>query len=314
MYEIFTLQGGAKLELNILVRFYFLTEGNLMRALFTKLPLALLGLALVTSCGKENASGGSTSANVQGVISAGASLDQVRNAFNSTSLAHGITQTNDQNYGTSIYHGGPFFKVASDDGCKSVDLFGIDLFQYCFDSYNNPLQRELDLYEIKQVQTASSGEVKFKEPVDLNEYGQGYVYGNEKVFNRNSDRYKAMLGLKDQRPIEVRTSTAKITLSNGQVKNGVYVEYFFGTKSNNILQLTSKESYVLSTELPVMANPITVENNSGQVVGKLGKVGDLIVTRIKVSNYHYVQSETSFVNGFYQFKHVIKSAGREREL
>ena len=285
-----------------------------MRALFTKLPLAILGLAILTSCGKDGESGGSSSASVQGSISAGANIDQIRHAFNSTSLSHGITQSSDQNYGTSIYHGGSYFKVPSDSDCKSVDLFGIDLFELCFGSHQSPLERELDLYEIKQVNTASSSEVRFKEPVGLNNYGQGYVYGSEQVFNRSNERYKAMLGLKNQRPVEVRPSAAKITLSNGAIKNGVYVEYFFGTKQDNILNLTSKEAYVLSTELPVLANPIAVENSNGQVVGKLGKVGSLIVTQIKVLNYHYVQSENSWVNGFYQPKHIIKSVGREKYL
>ena len=91
-----------------------------MRALFTKLPLAILGLAILTSCGKDGESGGSSSASVQGSISAGANIDQIRHAFNSTSLSHGITQSSDQNYGTSIYHGGSYFKVPSDSDCKSV--------------------------------------------------------------------------------------------------------------------------------------------------------------------------------------------------
>ncbi|MCO4754391.1 MAG: hypothetical protein KC478_07900, partial [Bacteriovoracaceae bacterium] len=98
-----------------------------------------------------------------------------------------------------------------------------------------------------------------------------------------------------------------IHLGNGDTKNGVYVEYFYGTRTNDILNITSMEAFVLSTELPVIANPVTVEQN-GNLVGRLGRVGTTNVSQVKVSNSHYVRNE---ITG-YTYRTVIQSRGQER--
>ena len=273
-----------------------------MRALFTKLPFAFLGLALLASCGKENASGGGSSSLSAGVsISGSTNINQLRSAFNNTSLSYGISQD------TEIYHAGPYFKTANNSNCKDIDLWGFDLGSYCYGSY----QSEIDLYEIKIVQSTSSGSLIYKEPVESNPYGQGYVLSSDQTFDRGATRYKEMLAQASNSPVEVRTSNATITLSNGQTKKGVYVEYFYGTKTNNILNITSMDAFVLSTEMAVIANPIIVEKN-GNLVGRLGKIGTSTISQVKVSNSHYLGYEYSNENGYTQMKSVIRSRGQER--
>ncbi|MCO4754890.1 MAG: hypothetical protein KC478_10445, partial [Bacteriovoracaceae bacterium] len=134
-----------------------------MRALFTNLPIAFSGLALLASSGKENASGGGSSTSASVSVSASSDIGQIRNAFNNTSLSYGLSQN------TEIYHVGPYFKTASNSNCKEVDLWGFELGSYCY-GYGS-YQSEIDVYEIKIIQSTSSGSLVYKEPVESNPYG-----------------------------------------------------------------------------------------------------------------------------------------------
>lgn len=279
-----------------------------MKALFTKLPLACLALVLITGCGKQNASGAKGINKAPGVTGA-MNLPQVRDAFNNTSLSSGMEN------GDIISHTGPYFKsVTSSCITKSWLIFSATA---CLDTYSSTLERDMEESLIKKVASSSADSVQFQIPVDIDSQTGTYIYDGTETFDRNDSAYKEMLSL-NQEPIETRISSATVTLNNSEKISGIYVEYFYGDKNNGHLNITSRKSFVLSTGVPVMANPMIAVNEHDQVIGGLTKINGKYVSGIKAARSHYVENTASWelINGYYQYvnKSIIRSRNQERNF
>jgi hypothetical protein len=256
-------------------------KGELMQALIKKLPILVLASSLLVSCGKgENSSGSSSTSNLNGLpgnsysqASAYTSLDQVRSAFNAKALSDGLQD------GTEVFHVGPYFNSSYGGSSLSFNAgFCIQLFNWsagdCQNQSNSMqtyLMNQLDNGKYKKVSGLNTNSLSFKEPSGVsntNGFWQ-YQYNNPSIaYDRNSNAYKAMLGLDipAQNIIASHVSAATITMSNGQTIQGQILEIVIGYNSWGQPSVSDIKRFVLSTNLPTFANPIAVINGMNPVV------------------------------------------------
>jgi hypothetical protein len=299
------------------------------------LTLALVS-ALGTSCGggsNKSGSSSSTSGGINGLpgnnltqTQSYQSIDQVRSAFNQKALSDGLSS------GIEVYHIGPYFNSGYGGGGASFDAsFCIDLGFWSAgdcDNYGTPNQEDILLNQLnngvfKKVSSSSSSSVTYQEPTGImsNNYGGAeYTYNNSqtKTFDRNSLAYREMLGLDIPAGniIESKVSPATITMSNGQQVVGQVLEMFIGSSYYGGANITDVKRYVLSTNLPLMANPVAVISGVGYgyngaqatvsgYLGFLGTTGNSSaiqgVQRIQINQLHIPQG--SF-NGTIQYNPV----------
>ena len=269
-----------------------------MKALFKTLPILIVAGALSVSCGSgDNSSGSSTSSNGTGWVPPGTtvtqqtsygSIDQVRAAFQSKSFADGA-QANSE-----FYHLGNFFGGGSGGGININ-------FNWCWnDCYVQQIVQAMEdriSYgrQIK-VNSASTDSVSFSVAtgVDENNGNPQFVYGQSGSMNRNSGLYREMLGLDISEnnlfggsAEGIKVMPATITLQNGSSVVGQMVEFFIGHKSQYGCSVNDVKRYVLSSTLPIVANPVVAIEN-GQATGKLAEVSSQngLVMQVTVNGYH----------------------------
>ena len=262
-----------------------------MKRLF-KLAFIALMMSQIASCGKENNSGGGSGSSnsgitndgvISGVFDNGNNLGDysaVRSHYTSASFSNGLS-TN-----MVIYHIGPYFGGQSSSGFSTTVSGCLNLFVVSFGDCDNinsnvgQLESIVDRGEYKVVRSTSSSSVTYDVAVGTqsSNLGGDFVYQPD-TFDSTDDAYRDMLNLDDISVRETVVSEARITLSNGETVNGEMVEYFY--TNGNIRR------FVLSSALPLMANPLLViENNS--VTGRLNNVGETAVTRIS-ADIHGIQ-------------------------
>ena len=288
---------------------------KVMKKLFKTLPVLLIAGALSVSCGKSNSSGGgssSTTTPVSGLpgstvtqTSAYSSIEQIRTAFNNKSLSDGL------NNGSEIYHMGSFFTGSYASGGINfqagfcIQLFGWSAGDCEGNNQGDLLLQRLDNGVLKKVTSASATAVTFQEPTGVSDASGywNYVYTNAQTqtFDRNSGQYREMLGLDipAQNIINSYVSSAQIQLSNGQKIAGQVLEivtgYNYGNGQNYIQEV---KRFVLSTNLPIIANPVATitgvfQAYNGYVAtanGYLGYVGNntaaSAIQSIQISTLH----------------------------
>lgn len=299
-----------------------------MRALFKTLPILVFAGALSISCGKDGNQSGTSSSSTGGISGlpgntvtqsqAYSSIEQVRSAFAQKSLSDGLSTT------SSIYHVGPYFNNSYGSSSGGIDFqadFCINLFGWsagnCDDygSYGqnieNMLLDQLDNGVYKKVVSATSTSVSYQKPTEVvqDNYGgwsYGYTNAQTESFQRSSDLYRKMLGLDipAQNILDSKVSAATITMSDGQQVVGQVVELFIGSSFNGNSNVSEVRRYVVSTNLPLLANPVAVVGNiyqsysgyTASVSGYLAYLGNTTssgavkaVQSIKINKLHYPQ-------------------------
>lgn len=269
-----------------------------MKALFKTLPILVIAGALSVSCGKGKNSSGSSSNSVAPInglpgstvtqSQSYQSIDQVRAAFTQKSFADGAPAN------SKFYHLGSFFGGGSGSGININ-------FNWCWSDCQsqqivNAMEDRIQYGRQIKVTSTSNDSVSYgvATAVDENNGTPQFVYGSTGSMSRNSGFYKEMLGLDISESSlfggkagGIKVMPATITLKNGTSVPGQMVEFFIGTNSNYGCNVSDVKRYVLSTNLPIVANPIVAIEN-GQATGKLSEVNgtNAIVQSITVTGYN----------------------------
>lgn len=254
-----------------------------MRALFKSLPILVIAGALSVSCGdKSNSSGSSSSSSgVSGLpgntvtqTQSYTSIDQVRSAFASKPMNDGLAT------GTEIYHMGPYFNSNySSSGINFQAGFCLQLFGWSAGdcdtqgtSQQDLLLAQLDNGVFKKATASSTTAVSYQEPSGVSNASGYWEYtydtAQTQSYDRNNSQYKEMLGLDltSANILDSKVSPATITLSNGQQIAGQILEIVTGYNNYGQQSIQDIRRYVLSTNLPVAANPIAVINGANPVL------------------------------------------------
>ncbi len=264
-----------------------------MKSLFRAKYLLLFVMCLsLYSCGKNSsgsggASGGSTiGINSDGSITAGNSgqnfqtVDELRNAFNAMSLESGVAE------GMYIYHVGNHYTGNSGGGGGiggGITITGcfFGLFGDCDDNGNGggpnnyQLQQYLNNGRMLKVRNLDQNSNTLNLAKATGVSYNDFTYSNY-VLTRNHNDYRSMLGMSSSYN-RSKLSTATIELQSGERVQGVVVEYI--NEGYDGLPSSIKR-YVLSTNLPIAANPIAILNGlQTEVTGVLSTVGTNIKLR-----------------------------------
>lgn len=251
---------------------------NTMKKMFGHLPIALMAMTLAVGCGKdENSSGSSSTAapapvKTEEVTNAAQnfkSLDEIRQAFDKKSMAAAS--------GLDIYHTGTYFGANSGFNIDtSFDFSGcINLIFWSAGDCGGYEQQQktileqmdyiLDSGRLIKVDSSDSSSLNVKEALDVNNdasflFSDPYQLTREDILG-DALRKTSYYG-------QPQFKEASIKLSDGRDIKGVA-----------IIKQTG-EVFVLSTNLPLVANPILVQSNQGY--GQLSKIGaDVHVNEIR---------------------------------
>lgn len=270
-----------------------------MRKLFKNLPVALITFALMASCGKEGSSGSSSSSNSNVSDTVTTTSTDIRDAIEAKSMAAGAPA------GTTIYHWGYDSDSSSEsENCESYDLWIINP-TVCWGGSVNTGTNSTRI--IKVVDPAVDS-VTYSQASGNDSYGN-LVFGDALAapFDRGSETYTAMLGL-DETPLAVKISSATISFQ-GTSKSAKLVEYFYGEKDyiTGRKIYSSVKRYVLSTSVPVIANPVVSFGNGFNVTSRLMKINNSQVTGVKLTKYHTIEYKSELVDGYYQQTTVLKA-------
>jgi len=262
-----------------------------MRNTTKTLSVLMMAAFMTVSCGKkENNSGskappGSDGYNSQAV--AYGSIDEVRQAFATKSISDGAP------VGTEVFHIGQYFGGSSLSGSIGVSGCAQILFWSIGDCGTNTSQQESEMLsrltkgEYKTVFGSSANAITYKVPsgVEVVNNTVQYVYnGSDKTYDRADQVYKEMLALDRNDILETRVSPVTITFQNNTTIAGQIVEVVFGSNNYGNTQVTDMKRFVLSTNLPSIANPIAVLNGAyPSLSGYLAAVGT-------PSNYRMIKS------------------------
>ena len=270
-----------------------------MKSIMKRMSIMLLAFSVLSACGENKSGGGKKSSSVNGIGNGQTgyttqgenynNIDEVRNRYNSKSLADGIGN------GTNIYHVGSYFGGSSSGGGQiSGGVYGcLNLIFWqvgdCDSSsgydISSQLESALNLGRIWQVQGASGESISINEAYDV--LNNDYLFQNA-TYDRNNAKYREMLGLNRNDIVDVRISNASIKLSNNQDVPATLVEYFYGTNYGNV-NISGMKRFILSSNLPVVANPIAVIDAYGAIKGYLSNVGnDIKVRSLTVTKMHGV--------------------------
>ncbi|MCT4643153.1 MAG: hypothetical protein N4A33_12755 [Bacteriovoracaceae bacterium] len=235
----------------------------------------LILLSLVTfgliSCGSNESGSSSSSYIPQGQAEITSqpqnygTIESLREAFSKKSLTEGLGLQ------AEVYHVGSAF--GAQGGFLNFN------FNFCFSSSQCTHQNMMDIVESGELKVVTSldhaNSISIKEAVGVNN-GQ-YIYSNGN-FDRNDSLYQQMLGY-NLSGAQTTFRSATIRLSNGQTIQGQYVEFYISTG----LLSGQRKGYVLSTNLPVLANPILVKEGGlfvNQITGQLKRVGNITIQSV----------------------------------
>lgn len=275
-----------------------------MRNLSKLVVTGFMVLALI-SCGKENGSGGgsSSSSSSSSLSSSGKvykNLTEIRNAFDKMSLVSGVKEN------MVIYHIGPDFGgqdfVTQIEDFDFSDLFDFD-FNYCI-NINGDLSGECENFQgptqnNQLIDIINRGEYKVVKTLDKNGLGVDFAnevfaqgFGFERAtYSKDDELYKAMLRYDGKSTVKIIVSEAKMTIrdKSNKVKEikGNYIEYFYSDYS--------LKGFVVSTALPVLANPIATTQNH-DLTGVLSFSGEMTVQSVQV-NIHDIEYDV-FTNTY----------------
>jgi hypothetical protein len=274
-----------------------------MRKTTKNLSVLMMAAFMTVSCGKsDNSSGSGGSGGGAGIseytqTQAYGSIDQVRQAFAGKSIADGAP------VGTEVYHVGSYFGGSSSSGSFNVSGCAQILFWEIGDCGTNTSQQETEMLsrltkgEYKTVFGSSANAVTYKIPTGIEVVNNTvqYVYnGSDKTYDRNDQVYKEMLALDRNDILETRVSPATITFQNNTTIAGQIVEVVFGNNNYGNTQVTDMKRFVLSTNLPSIANPIAVLNGAyPSLSGYLAAVGTptnyRMIKSISITTIHTYQ-------------------------
>lgn len=272
-----------------------------MKALFKTLPILIVAGALSVSCGKGDNSSGSGSSTTspgtgvwnppgttgtQGVNYQ--SIDQVRAAFQQKSFAA------DANTNSQFYHLGSFFGGGTGGGINIS-------FDWCWNDCQsqqiiNAMEDRIQYGRQIKVTSATNDSVSYgiATAVAENNGVPEFVYGSTGSMSRNSGLYQEMLGLDINvsslfggAAEGIKVMPATIQLQNGGSVVGQLVEFFIGQKSQYGCNVSDVRRYVVSSALPIVANPVIAIEN-GTPTGKLSEVNgnSAIVHSVTVNGYN----------------------------
>lgn len=262
----------------------------------TKLTIALLSMAILSSCGKtdignaQDAAVSYVTANGETIVGTAnnnfTTIEQVRSAFNAKSLEAGVSE------GMYIYHIGSKYGANSGSGISGgISISGcfFGLFGDCDDNntsnQNYQLQSYLDNGRMQKVGAVNLGSSSLNIKKATGVLNNDFTY-TDQVYTRTSAEYTQMLGLNSS-ATETRVFPATVEISDvtgNKIVDAVIVEHINKTYQS----ITSIKRYVISTNVPVAANPIAViEGNSNiQVTGVLKSIGTTgHVKKINVDRY-----------------------------
>ena len=287
--------------------------------------LMVTSLALIlSSCGKENKSGGGGGDTVAPVTVAPVSPTDWYNAGTSTVL-------NTENYNrlrsyyegksfawgvganTHVYHLGSAFGGSPLGYGQSGFDFDLD-YNYCIDLFGykkgNCSQTQYSGYQVDYADIMKKGEYKVLLSADANMIrfnlatsasSQSFGY-TENTFDRNDTLYRRMLNL-DASPVRATVISKAIVktvpidavgTSNPTVIKADYVEYFF--------EDGFVEGYIISDDLPMISNPVAVtersNNSSDRLTGVLGSSGNYKIVSVEHDIHRIDQSPFAATIGF----------------
>lgn len=280
-----------------------------------KLFWMILSIGLVfgvSSCGKSNSSGGGGVApsNTSTVTSAANLTDyeSIKNYYLNKNLSEGLSEN------MVIYHIGEAFGGSNVFSVNYSDIDLSDIFDFNFDycinlfgklkgdcannqsNYTSNLTDVTKKGEYKVVKSIAADSVNYDVATGMSSYGLNFQGAS---FNRDDALFSSMLNLAGKSVAKVVVSDAKVyitqtnsdgTTSEQREITAKYVEYFF--MDNTI------EGYILSSDLPVIANPIAVTKNHN-LKGTLSLVGSIKVVSI-AATIHTLQLDP--YTGTYDYK------------
>ena len=260
----------------------------------TKLILMGVMILSLVSCGKKNESGGGSSSSSssdwynQGSGNNGyGDYNTLKNYYNTKSLSSGTSSN------MVIYHIGSAFGGTGFSNNNSfefdfgfcINLFGVlkgDCNQY------NPTNSLIDIVnkgEYKVIKAVSSSSLTIDVANGVS--GNSFTF-SPYTFNRSDSLFREMLNLDNIAVQKAVVSKATVYLTNGTKIDADYVEYFFNDTNQTV------KGYVLSPDLPVLANPIAVTKNY-DLTGVLNFAGSKTIRSISVNvhdlQYDYMTNE-----------------------
>lgn len=271
-----------------------------MKTMMKRMSIMLLAFSVLSACGENKSGGGKSSSSTSGIGNGQTgyttqgenynNIDEVRSRYNSKSLADGIAN------GANIYHVGTYFGGSNSGGGQiSGQIYGCLnlIFWQVGDCDSNSgyditsyLESALNMGRIWQVQAGSGESISINEAYDV--LNNDYLF-QPRTYDRNDAKYREMLGLDRNDIVDVRISNASIRLTNNQVVPATLVEYFYGNNYTGGNNITGMKRFLLSSNLPVVANPIAVIDSNGAITGYLSNVGnDIKVKSLTVTRMHGV--------------------------
>lgn len=260
-----------------------------------KILMLVAMIFVLAACGKENesgsgSSGGSSSDDWYNQDQSGQNYgdyNKLKNYYNSKSLASGVSNN------MVVYHLGQAFGGTSLGSSSSSFEFG-----FCFNFFGE-LKGDCDQYtggtnlysivekgEYKVVKSASAGSLNIDVATSVS--GNMFQFTNGS-FNRNDTLFRDMLNLDNRAVAKVVITEAQVYLTSGKKIAADYVEYFYDDGSQDV------DGYVLSSELPIIANPVAVTNNY-DLEGILSFAGNNTIKSVTV-NIHDLQPYQGVENG-----------------
>jgi hypothetical protein len=278
-----------------------------MRNTTKTLSVLMMAAFMTVSCGKkDNSSGSGSNAGISDYAQATAygSIDEVRQAFAAKSLADGAA------VGTEVYHVGSYFGASNSSSSFSASVSGCAqiLFWSIGDCGTNTSQQEnymldkLNKGKYRTVTQASVDSLGYKIPdgIEVTNNLVEYTYDETiSTFDRTNSIYKEMLALESNNILETRVSAATIKFQNNSEVAGQIVEVVYGNQTYGNQTVTGMKRFVLSTNLPTIANPIAVINGYyPSLSGFLSGVGTpsnyRMIKSITVSTLHNLQKSWGY--------------------
>ncbi len=231
------------------------------------LKMVLLGTLIMGlySCGKASDSGSRSSSSSITNFGNGemgtsfAEFSTLQSSYLNAAFSAGITEA------TAIHHIGPRYGGTFNTSSSSLgatfcvgdrNLFGNDDRCSSNSSLDSQLNDLIDRGEYKVIRSTSATSVDFGL---ANGVSNGTFTFSESVFDASNNLFREMLNLDDVSTRRVVVSDAQIQMSNSGQIDASLVEYFF--------EDGRYESYILSSALPLIANPIASYTGTYSVGG-----------------------------------------------
>jgi hypothetical protein len=260
-----------------------------MRKLST-LFLFILTMAMFTSCGKENESGGGS--NTTGTVTTSATIGTGQHFTDFTALQNfykNKSKAENLAANTVIYHTGPLF-VSGDQADVEVS-FGL---VFCIGNENKLGDDSLCNFSNSSgsqlLDRVNNGEHKIVKAISATSVDYDFAVGVENndfvmadgVFDSSDKIFRRMLNL-DNKPVKmVVVSAANVVMSNNSQLKANLVEYYYSDYTY--------EAHLLGSNIAVLANPIRSIMGSwgeqgviAQKIGSLHNISELTVRSVQGS-------------------------------